>query len=110
HTFRECAEQEIKQVHEMNAVGKHHTAIAARAFEAAEMAAQHVHPAKIASLDGVAQPESGGVETEDVADLEDAVAAGRQSGEGVGLVIEQRQGFFDKDILAGLKKFPAERI
>ena len=75
------AHEVIEQVHEMDGVGEHDAAVIARAFEAAEVAPQNLHPTKLAGLDGLAQPLRRRVEPEDVPHLQDAVLLLRQLGQ-----------------------------
>src|SRR5205807_556304 len=67
------AKEVVEQVHQMNGLGKNHAAVVAGAFEAAEIAPEHAHPAKSSRADGFAQPLGGGIEPENMTDLEDAL-------------------------------------
>src|SRR5579871_6826357 len=69
---RGAAEDEIKQVGEMNRVGEHDAGIVARPFEPAETSAQDADLTEFSGADRVAHPLRGAIESEDVADLQDA--------------------------------------
>ena len=93
----------------MDAVREHHAAVVARALEAAEVAANHVHLAKLAVLHGIAQPECRRIEAQNVPDLQNSLVLRGDFHELFGFVVRQRQRFFDEDILAGFEKFFAQR-
>jgi hypothetical protein len=77
----------------MDAVGEHHAAVVARTFEAAEMAANHVHLAKLAGLNRVAQPQRRRIKTQNMADLQNAFCLVASSGELLGFVVASVSGF-----------------
>ena len=98
---RHTTEQKVEKVHEMNSVGEHDPAVIARAFEAAEVPAQNPHSSEQASLNLFLKPEGGGIESENVADLENPGFSGGQLGELAGLGGFQSDRFFDEDVATG---------
>ena len=92
----------------MNRVGKTYAAVVARAFEAAEIAAQNLHPPELSFLDCVAQPLRGRVESENVADLQYPFVVFCQFGQLLRLSGCEGDRLFDEHILARLEELATQ--
>src|SRR5436190_20482968 len=68
---RHSVEKKIEQVDEMDAIGKGHTRIRARTFEAGELRAQYFDSAKYAPADRVTQPKRCRVKSKNMSNLQD---------------------------------------
>ena len=89
----------------MDAVGEHHAAVVAWAFEAPEVSAQDADIAERPGLHLLPQPLRRGIEPEDVSHLNDPAGLRGQLGQLLRFVRHQCERLLDEDILAGFEEF-----
>jgi hypothetical protein len=74
------SDKKIKEIDEMNSIGKGDAGVRAWTLESVKFSTQRLKPAKLVLCDRVAQPERCGIESKNVSDLENAPVAIRDIG------------------------------
>src|SRR5260370_4286746 len=92
----------------MDAIGESHARVLPRAFEAAEIRAQHFNFTEAVVCDRIAHPDRCWIESENVADLQNQSVALRQLVQLFRLGRFQTDRLFDKHVLAGIEQLAAD--
>src|ERR1035441_10956151 len=93
----------------MDGIREHHAAVIARAFKAAEIAAENLHAPKLPGLDRIPQPLRRRVEAEDMPHLQDASVLCRQFRQLLRLVRNKRDRLLHEYVFACLEELFADR-